>query len=77
VQEAELLSAPWVLLLVACARLLALPKDLRRLIHRMVLENVTWGEERIADELKLKLDIRVSPRTGEIPGSPLAGAGRC
>src|SRR5437588_7142902 len=29
----------------------------------MVRENVTWGEERIADELSLKLGICVSPRT--------------
>jgi transposase InsO family protein len=29
----------------------------------MVHDNPTWGEERIADELKLKLGIRVSPRT--------------
>jgi hypothetical protein len=29
----------------------------------MAAENVTWGEERIADELKLKLGIRMSPRT--------------
>jgi putative transposase len=40
-----------------------LPRDLRRLIREMAAENVTWGEERIADELKLKLGIRVSPRT--------------
>jgi transposase InsO family protein len=40
-----------------------LPKNLRRLIRQMAGENVTWGEERIADELKLKLGIRVSPRT--------------
>lgn len=40
-----------------------LPQDLRRLIREMALQNVTWGEERIADELKLKLGIRVSPRT--------------
>ncbi|HEX4167818.1 MAG TPA: hypothetical protein VHZ55_20330 [Bryobacteraceae bacterium] len=37
--------------------------DLRRLICRMAAENPTWGEERIADELLLKLQIRVSPRT--------------
>jgi transposase InsO family protein len=29
----------------------------------MGAENPTWGEERIADELQLKLGIRVSPRT--------------
>jgi hypothetical protein len=31
----------------------------------MAAENVTWGEERIANELRLKLGIRVSPRTVE------------
>jgi hypothetical protein len=40
-----------------------LPKDLRRLIRETAVENVSWGEERIADELHLKLGIRVSPRT--------------
>src|ERR1017187_8016533 len=40
-----------------------LPKDIRQLIARMVSENVTWGEERVADELSLKLGIYVSPRT--------------
>src|SRR6478735_2759292 len=29
----------------------------------MVRENPTWGEERVADELALKLGIFVSPRT--------------
>jgi hypothetical protein len=29
----------------------------------MVKENITWEEERIADELSLKLGIYVSPRT--------------
>ncbi len=33
------------------------------LIRQMAAENSTWGEERIANELKLKLGIRVSPRT--------------
>ena len=37
--------------------------NLRQLIVRMVEENPTWGEERIADELSLKLGILVSPRT--------------
>jgi putative transposase len=37
--------------------------ELRCLIRRMAAENPTWGEERIADELWLKLQIRLSPRT--------------
>jgi putative transposase len=40
-----------------------LPADLRTLIRRMARENPTWGEERIANELWLKLGLRVSPRT--------------
>ena len=40
-----------------------LPKNLRGLIHEMARENPTWGEERIANELSLKLGILVSPRT--------------
>ena len=42
-----------------------LPRDLRDPIRKMAAENPIWGEERIANELKLKLDIRVSPRTVE------------
>src|SRR5215472_13731717 len=34
-----------------------IPKDLRRLIQEMAAENPTWGEERIANELNLKLTI--------------------
>jgi len=37
--------------------------ELRILIRRMASENPLWGEERIANELLLKLDIRVSQRT--------------
>jgi putative transposase len=40
-----------------------LPAGLRTLIHRMARENPTWGQERIANELWLKLGLRVSPRT--------------
>jgi putative transposase len=40
-----------------------IPLELRRLIVRMFRENPTWGEERIANELWLKLGIRISPRT--------------
>ena len=35
-----------------------LAKELRQLIREMAAENPTWGEERIANELKLKLGIR-------------------
>jgi hypothetical protein len=47
----------------------ALPKEIRQLITRMVKENITWGEERIADELSLKLGIYVSPRTVRCPAN--------
>ena len=40
-----------------------IPVELRRLIRKMALSNLSWGEERIANELLLKLGIRVSPRT--------------
>ena len=40
-----------------------IPEELRALIRRMADENPLWGEERIANELLLKLGIRISPRT--------------
>ena len=40
-----------------------IPRDLQRLIVRMAHANPTWGEERIANELRLKLGLTVSPRT--------------
>lgn len=40
-----------------------IPADLRRLIVTMARANPTWGDERIADELLLKLGLAVSPRT--------------
>jgi transposase InsO family protein len=40
-----------------------IPVDLQRLIVTMARANPTWGEERIADELLLKLGLTVSPRT--------------
>ena len=40
-----------------------LPENIRKLIVRMVRENPTWGQARVADELSLKLGIHVSPRT--------------
>ena len=40
-----------------------IPPELRQLIVAMAVANRTWGEERIANELLLKLGIRVSLRT--------------
>lgn len=40
-----------------------IPQELRELIRRMARENPLWGQERIANELLLKLGLRVSPRT--------------
>jgi putative transposase len=40
-----------------------LPKNIQRLIVEMAANNPTWGQERVADELSLKLRILVSPRT--------------
>lgn len=40
-----------------------LPVEVQALIAAMARANATWGEERIAAELLLKLGIRVSPRT--------------
>src|SRR4051795_8544368 len=35
----------------------------KQLIRRIAAENPTWGEGRIADEILLELQIRLSPRT--------------
>jgi len=40
-----------------------IPQQLQALIRRMANESPSWGEERIANELLLKLGIQVSPRT--------------
>jgi len=40
-----------------------IPAELRALIQAMARDNPSWGEERIANELLLKLGIQVSPRT--------------
>ena len=49
-----------------------MPVEVRKLIAAMANENPTWGEERIAAELLLKLGIRVSPRTvrRQVPDAP-------
>ena len=58
------------------------PADLQRLIAQMAAANRTWGEERIASELLLKLGIRVSPRTvrrymPRVPRLGVAGSRSC
>jgi putative transposase len=40
-----------------------LPRELQAFIRHMAQDNPTWGEERIANELLLKMGLRVSPRT--------------
>ena len=40
-----------------------IPEQLQQLIRTMAAENLSWGEERIANELKLKLGIRIAPST--------------
>src|SRR5450631_2882157 len=40
-----------------------IPEQIQALIRRLARENPLWGEERIANELLLKLGIRLSPRT--------------
>ena len=41
----------------------SIPPELQALIRQMAYDNLTWGQERIANELLLKLGLRVSPRT--------------
>jgi hypothetical protein len=40
-----------------------IPAELRALIRRMACDHPTWGEERIANDLVLKLGLRISPHT--------------
>jgi len=49
-----------------------IPVELRQLIREMAMDNPSWGEERVANELLLKLGIRVSLRTVRkyMPKSP-------
>jgi putative transposase len=49
-----------------------IPLELQQLIRRMARENPLWGQERIANEMWLKLGIRLSPRTVRkyLPGCP-------
>jgi putative transposase len=49
-----------------------LPIEIQQLILQIAGENATWGEERIAAELFLKIGIQISPRTVRryMPGNP-------
>lgn len=40
-----------------------IPVELQALIRQMARDNLTWGQRRIANELRLKLGLQVSPRT--------------
>lgn len=55
-----------------------LPRNIRLLIAEMAAENPTWGEERVAEELALKLGIYASPRTVRAywPEAPLGSGSR-
>jgi putative transposase len=52
-----------------------IPAELRQLITEMAVANRTWGEERIAAELRLKLGLTVPPRTVRryLPRRPRGG----
>jgi len=56
-----------------------IPVDLQALIRHMACDNPTWGQERIANELLLKLGLRVSPRTVRkyLPKRLDRGPGQC
>ena len=55
-----------------------IPAELQTLIRQMARENPTWGQERIANEVLLKLGLWVSPRTVRkyIPGHCVGGPGK-
>ena len=52
--------------------------EVQRLIAEIATHNRTWGEERIAAELRLKLGLTVSPRTVRryMPSRPRSRGGR-
>ena len=53
----------------------AIPTELRVLIRRIAAANPSWGQERIANELLVKVGIRVSPHTVSkyLPERPAGG----
>jgi putative transposase len=67
IQAALALVAPTILSSVICKSRHPgrppLPGNISELIRQIAQENPTWGEQRIAGELSLKLGIHVAPRT--------------
>jgi len=55
-----------------------IPTDVQRLIAEMATQNRTWGEERIAAELCVKLGLTLSPRTVRryMPSRPRSRGGQ-
>jgi len=55
-----------------------IPAELQALIRQIAQDNPTWGQERIANELLLKLGLRVSPRTVRkyMPSHCVGGPGK-
>ena len=55
-----------------------IPVEVQQLIAEMATHNRTWGEERIAAELRVKLGLTVSPRTVRryMPSRPPSRGGR-
>jgi transposase InsO family protein len=55
----------------------SIPLELQTLLRQIASDNPTWGQERIANELLLKLGLRVSPRTVRkyMPKRPNPGPG--
>ena len=55
-----------------------IPAELQALIRQMARDNPTWGQERIANELLLKLGLQVSPRTVRkyMPSHSVGGPGK-
>ena len=41
----------------------SVPVEIQTLIRQMTEDNITWGEQRIANEIRLKTGIQLSPRT--------------
>src|ERR1019366_1500790 len=52
-----------------------IPEQIQALIRRLARENPLWGEERIANELLLKLGIRLAPRASTCRGAQPDGPG--